>query len=83
VVAKLVSAIIANRLLTVLDAVNVSEQCTTIRCQEAIHTLRAALGLRRLHGQKTFVLFDDLVNAYDTVNHELLFRILDKYGIPS
>jgi hypothetical protein len=83
VVAKLLSAIIANILLIVLDAAYVSEQFATIGCQEAIHTLRAATVLRIMHGQETFVLFVYLVKAYDTINHELLFRILDKYGIPS
>jgi hypothetical protein len=76
VVAKLV-------LLAVLDAANVSEQFATIGCQEAIYTLRAALGLRRLHGKEMCVLFVDLVKAYNTINHELLYRILDKYCIPS
>jgi hypothetical protein len=29
-----------------------------------------------------YILFLDLVKAYDTVNHALLFGILKKYGIP-
>jgi hypothetical protein len=33
-------------------------------------------------GLKTFVLFVDLIKAYDTVNHELLLQILLKYDIP-
>jgi hypothetical protein len=27
-------------------------------------------------------MFVDLVKAYDTVNHELLFQILERYGAP-
>jgi hypothetical protein len=41
------------------------------------------MSLRRTHIIETYdVLFVDLVNAYDTVNHALLFEILKKYGIP-
>jgi hypothetical protein len=41
------------------------------------------MSLRRTHIIETYdVLFVDLVNAYDTANHALLFGILKKYGIP-
>jgi hypothetical protein len=41
--------LIATRLITLLDSANVSEQFATIGCQEAIHTLRVALSLCRIH----------------------------------
>jgi hypothetical protein len=47
-----------------------------------MRSLRAALSIRRAHNIDTYVLFVDLVKAYDTVNHTLLFEILKKYGIP-
>jgi hypothetical protein len=47
-----------------------------------IHTLRSDLALRRLHGKNISVLFVDLIKAYGTINHDLLFQTLDKYGIP-
>jgi hypothetical protein len=41
-----------------------------------------ALQTLREHNHKAHVLFINLVNAYDTVNHELLWKILEKFGIP-
>jgi hypothetical protein len=76
--AKGFSSITAVRLITVIDTAKVAEQFATIGCQEAIHTLRAALSVRRLHGKEMCVLFIDLVKAYNTVNHDLLFKILGK-----
>jgi hypothetical protein len=80
---KLVSSITDTLLLTVFDTSNVTEHLTTIGCQEAIHTLRATLALRRLHVKEKSVPFVDLVRAYDTVNHDLLFKMMKKYGIPT
>jgi hypothetical protein len=54
-----------------------------IGCQEAQHTLKRALLLRRQHGLESYALFVDLVKAFDTVQHPLLFDILKKYGIPT
>ena len=34
-------------------------------------------------GTPSHVIYVDLVKAYDTVNHELLFEILARYGAPS
>ena len=51
-------------------------------CQEALHTIRNMLITRRHHDKETYVLFDDLVKAFDMVDHEVLFHILAKYGIP-
>ena len=44
--------------------------------------LRNALQLRRDHDKETYALFVDLIKAYDTANHELLFALLGKYGAP-
>jgi hypothetical protein len=80
--SKVISSIVSTRLLAVISGNNVEEQFTTIGHQQAMHSLRAALSIRRAHNIDTYVLFVDLVKAYDMVNHSLLFRILKKYGIP-
>jgi hypothetical protein len=36
----------------------------------------------RARGIEIYVIFFYLINEYDTVNHALLFGILNKYGIP-
>jgi hypothetical protein len=73
---------VATRLLTVLGTNNAKEQFATVRCQEALHCLRSTLILGRLHKKETFILFFDLFKAFDTVNHDLVFKVLLKFGIP-
>jgi hypothetical protein len=78
-----ISSIFSTRLLAVLSGNNVEEHFAASGCQQAMHSLRSALIIRRAHGIDTlYVLFVDLVQAYYTVNHALLFGILKKYGIP-
>lgn len=38
------------------------------------------LHLRRQHNKETYVIFADLVKAYDTYNHKLMIKVLEKYG---
>jgi hypothetical protein len=80
--SKVVSSIISTRHLAVLAGNNAEEHFATFGCQQAMHSLIAAHIIRRAHGIDTYVLFVDLLNAYDRVNHALLFGILKKYGIP-
>ncbi|KAL7524108.1 hypothetical protein ACHAXR_000439 [Thalassiosira sp. AJA248-18] len=40
------------------------------------------LNMRKNHNLLTHVAFVDLVKAYDTANHDLLLKILAKYGAP-
>jgi hypothetical protein len=35
------------------------------------------------HRQDTYILFVELIKAFDTANHDLLFAIIAKYGAPS
>ncbi len=79
---KVVSIIIANRLLQRLKQLGANTQFGHIGCQEAQHIIKRALLLRRQHGLESFVLFVDLVKAFDTIQHTLLVQILEKYGIP-
>lgn len=83
--AKLLSSIINQRLLKIMAIHGVENQYGAQKgkgCRDGIFTLRAALETRRLHNQETWVIFADLIKAYDTADHDLLFALLPHYGVP-
>jgi len=49
---------------------------------DANYVLRTLLQLRKTHDKDTHVLFVDLIKAFDTANHELLFKLLVQCGAP-
>jgi hypothetical protein len=48
-----------------------------------VYCLWTTLQLCKEHQQDTYVLFLDLIKAFDMGNHDLLFAILGKYGAPA
>ena len=54
-----------------------------LSCRDGLFTIKALLNSQRNHDLATHVGFVDLVKAYDTANHALLLRILERYGAPS
>ena len=83
--SKIFSTILVTRGMKVYEEVG-SEEQNGFRCDrgtiDGLFTLRMALCKRREHNIDTWVLFIDLVKAFDSVNHEALFLILQKYGMP-
>ena len=60
-------------------------QCGSVKrkgCTDASFAVNIALQTLREFGHSTYVIFIDLVKAYDTVNRTLLWLVLEKYGIP-
>ena len=51
-------------------------------CQDGLFTLKTLLNAHKNHDLPLFVAFVDLVKAYDTANHNLLLKVLEKYGAP-
>ena len=85
VCSKIFSIILNGRLYTLLGEHGTKCQFGATPnkgCRDGSFTLKTLLTQRKEHGQESFVLFVDLVKAYDTVNHELLIEILEQYGAP-
>ena len=81
--ARLTSSTITGRLQKILEPNGIEEQFGSQPGRgtiDALYTLRSALQLRREHQTDSYVLFIDLIKAFDTANHALLFRLLGKYG---
>jgi hypothetical protein len=53
-----------------------------VGCRNGLFTLKSLLSAQCNHDLGSYVGFVDLVKAYDTANHELLFCLLEKYGAP-
>lgn len=85
VCSKIFSRILTARLYKLLDKYGTKYQFGATPhsgCQDANYTLKTLLHLRRQHNLETFVVFADLVKAFDTSDHILIVNILQKYGAP-
>ena len=82
---KVIAIILHTRLLPIQEGLDNEPQCgfrPGRSCTDAIFTIKMALKKRREHGLESWVLFLDLVKAFDRVPRELLWSILAKFGVP-
>ena len=72
---KIVSIILSKRLLKRLNQVGIPNRFGHVGCQEMLHSIRSTLMIRWHHGHESFVLFVDLFKAFNTIQHEILYKI--------
>jgi len=51
-------------------------------CQDGNYSVRSITQQRRNHNLSTWALFVDLRKAFDTADHDLLYKLLEIYGAP-
>jgi hypothetical protein len=79
---KIIANIIHSRLIPIIDNLDSESQCRFRpgrSCIDAIFAVKMVLKKRQEHGQESFVLFLDLVKAFDQVPRPLLWLVLRKY----
>ena len=83
--SNIISSIIANRLEQHYRTFANEAQCGSLQrkgCADANFAVNLSLQTIREHGDSTYCIFVDLIKAYDTVNRELLWKVLKRYGVP-
>ena len=82
---KIAANILKSRLIPIQESLDHEAQCgfrPGRGCADGIFTVKTALRKRREHGLETWVMFLDLVKAFERVPRELLWKILEKFEVP-
>ena len=82
---KIIAIILHERLRPIQETLDHETQCgfrPDRGCVDAIFSVKIALKKRREHGLESWVFFLDLVKAFDRVPRELLWLILQRFGVP-
>ena len=83
--SKTFSSILCVRLFKIIKKHGVKYQfglTPGVGCQDGSFSKKSLLHLHHNHNLLMWVLFVDLVRAFDTSNHILMIKILKKYGCP-
>ena len=82
---KVFSSLICNQLFKIIKKHGVKYQFGSspgVGYQDSTFTIKTKLHTRHNHNLSSYAAFVDLVKAFDTVNHDMMLKILERYGIP-
>ena len=83
VVAKVVCAIISNRLSTYIHTLEEQNGFKFERgVIDGLFELKIALHKRKEHGLSSWIVYVDLIKAFDSVSRESMYKVLSKLGVP-
>ena len=85
IVYKVVAKLTHSRLQPIVESLDHEAQCgfrPGRGCADAVFSVKIAMKKRREHGLETWILFLDLVKAFDRVPRQLLWDILRRFGVP-
>ena len=84
--SKIISSVLVERMKVIQEKEGLEAQ-SGFRGQrgtiDGLFSVVMGLSKRKEHGLESWALFIDLVKAFDTVNRDLCFKILRKYGFPN
>ena len=83
--AKVISSLIYKQLFKIIKKHRVKYQfgsSPVVGCQDGTFTINTILHMQHNHNLPSYAAFFDLAKVFDTVNHDMMLKILERYVAP-